>query len=175
MLKGKNMYITTREYDELCPELKAKICNGIGPDTWLRKFCPQTIWGMNVSEIGDIHDFDYEKAKYLYTKAVADVVFLVNLCRKIDTGKKWLKWLRQNRAILYFKLVLYKGCEYMPECYDSKPERYRDFLKNVLDFALDMIVSKRYKRITRREIDAYVYCYWVSCGGFLWKQLEESI
>ena len=68
---------------------QAGVCNGIGPATgprWAR--FPQRILGIDVSLIGDIHDFGYEFSSSFEEKRLHDSVFLFNLFNEINIKSK---------------------------------------------------------------------------------------
>ena len=84
-------------YWKLEEKEKAEICNGCGPRDfgWL---VPDTLWGLNVSEAADIHDFMYYNGKTLVDKTRADEIFLNNMVRIIEKETKW-NWLRKLRCM----------------------------------------------------------------------------
>lgn len=90
---------------------KNEICNGIGPQVRIIGIeipFPQTIWGLNVSPCGDIHDYMYKVGTTKVAKDIADRVLLNNLLRMIsavnETSWKWVQNCRRIRAYEYYEL-----------------------------------------------------------------------
>ena len=85
-------------YQDLSADEKSRICNGCGSKGlgWL---IPNTIYGLNISEACNIHDWQYSQGATLKDKEYADRIFLNNLVRIIDSGSKFLRWLRRRRAL----------------------------------------------------------------------------
>lgn len=87
-----------------------KICNQAGPKGygWL---VPDTIWGLDIGDAADIHDYMYHFGKTIDDKNEADRVFLNNMIRIIlnETRYKVLQWLRLKRAQKYFNAVCLFG------------------------------------------------------------------
>ena len=90
---------------------KKKICNGCGTKGLCGYLIPDTIWGLKITIVCDIHDFMYDVGKTLKDKEEADRVFLNNLLRLIDaeTSLAVLKWLRRRRAKTYYDAVCLLG------------------------------------------------------------------
>lgn len=82
------------------------ICNGIGPAGW-GWICPDTIYGLSITEIGDIHDYMFWEGETHEDWERSNRVFYNNCLRKIEmeTKWKWLKWLRRRRAYHYYILL----------------------------------------------------------------------
>lgn len=72
------------DYLELSPEKHKEVCNGIGAAKGLSKYIPETIYLLNVSEAGNIHDFDYHIGGTEADRVIADRVFYTNLITIID-------------------------------------------------------------------------------------------
>ncbi len=86
------------------------ICNGCGAADAKFDFVPDTIWGLNISEACNIHDWMYyHAAETDEAKQECDRVFLNNLIRLIDERGGWLKIFRRRRALKYYKAVKYFG------------------------------------------------------------------
>ena len=85
-------------YSALSAGEKHKICNGCGSKSlgWL---VPDSIWGLNITDVCNIHDYMYSRGTTLQDKEYADRIFLNNLVRKIESGSKLLRWLRRRRAL----------------------------------------------------------------------------
>ena len=97
-------------FSELSPELKAQICNGAGAkDDWKSILIPNTIYGMDCTEVFDRHDYAYHMGISREDKINADIQMFVNLIIKsIDHGG-WLTMLRFIRSLWYFAAVYFKG------------------------------------------------------------------
>jgi hypothetical protein len=93
-------------YWSLSPEGKAEICNGCGPKGY-GLLVPDTIYGLCITAICDIHDFMFSVGVDEEDRLEANRVFRNNLLRYIDgkTKYNWLKWLRRRRAMKYCKMV----------------------------------------------------------------------
>ena len=86
-------------YKALTAAEKAKICNGCGSKGLGGWLVPDTVWGLNITDCCNIHDFMYSQGTTLKDKEYADRIFLNNLVRVIDSGSKLLRWLRRRRAL----------------------------------------------------------------------------
>jgi len=94
------------EYWKLTPEEKKVICNGMGPKGY-GLLVPDTMYGLDVSEAGNIHDFMYLIGHTIEDKEAADRTFLNNMLRIIEAKSKlWiLKYIRRRRALTYYIAV----------------------------------------------------------------------
>jgi hypothetical protein len=99
------------EYIAARPDVRAQVANGCGPGGWLGELVPETIWGVPVSAACDIHDWMYVMGKTQADKEEADDVFRNNLLRLISAagGPWWLRWLRQQRVLVYYEAVQHFG------------------------------------------------------------------
>jgi hypothetical protein len=91
---------------------KKKICNGCGPlskSGWLAWLIPDTMYGMDISEVCSIHDWMYHYGTGRKGKEIADETFLQNMYTLISQGSWWLRWLRRRRAYKYYLAVKYFG------------------------------------------------------------------
>ena len=86
-------------YKALTAAEKSKICNGCGSKGLGGWLVPDTVWGLNITDCCNIHDYMYSQGATLKDKEYADRIFLNNLVRKIDSGSKLFKWLRRRRAL----------------------------------------------------------------------------
>jgi len=88
-------------------EVRAAVVNGCGAGGWKIDLVPDSIYGLDVSDVCDIHDWMYEAGETLADKEEADRVMLNNLLRKINAKTKyaWLRWLRRKRALKYYQAV----------------------------------------------------------------------
>ena len=88
-------------------------CNGCGAaDSWFRP--PKRMYGTLIVQACIIHDWMYEKGRYLEDKKEADRVFLNNLNRLITLDShKWYKptLLQRRRAEKYYLAVKHCGGE----------------------------------------------------------------
>lgn len=103
-------------YKQLHPHDKAQICNGAGAaGQWISSFIPNTMYGLDVTEVFNIHDFDYYIGDNLLDKQVADSRMFRNLCVVINAQEGWwnksLAFLRRRRALKYYEAVLLEGDE----------------------------------------------------------------
>ena len=99
-----------QEYYSLSAEDKKSICNGMGAkNSLLSSFIPNTMYGLDVEECGDIHDFQYNAGITIEDKKEADRTFLNNLLRIINAEGGWLAPLRRRRALKYYEAVVYFG------------------------------------------------------------------
>lgn len=106
-------FITEPGYDTLTPEQKSKICNGAGAaGDWRNAFIPNTIWGLDCTEVFNIHDYAYFRGVTLDDKHRADYAMLQNLLILINDSKFGLiRWLRRLRAIDYYSAVVEFGTD----------------------------------------------------------------
>ena len=91
----------------LTEDEKKLVCNGVGPRGFLEKIIPETIFGLNITEPANIHDWMYNKGKTKKDKIEADIIFLDNMLRTIDNagGNFLIKLLRTIRAATYYRFV----------------------------------------------------------------------
>lgn len=101
--------ICKKEYLDLTEEEKKKICNGIGAATGLSKHFPNTVWGLNIEECGNIHDYDYYVGGTEEDKKTADKVLLRNCRYLIKNGSFVLRCLRYMRVNKYYLAVSIGG------------------------------------------------------------------
>jgi len=100
---GPNAGLLCRaEYLSISDDEKNEICNGIGASEGLSKHFPNTIWFLDCTEAGNIHDYDYYIGGTSYDKQVADTVFLFNLYALIQKGSWLLRGIRRDRANAYY-------------------------------------------------------------------------
>lgn len=103
---------STQGYKDLIhtPDLKAKICNGAGAEgKWISSFIPNTMYGLDVEEAFNIHDYDYHIGGARSHKNVADRRMLENLMILINANGGLLAFFRRRRAMKYYEAVHYKG------------------------------------------------------------------
>ena len=102
-MEMEKLYAPT-SYFKLTKQEREAQCNGCGSKGlgWL---VPDTIWGLNITSVCNIHDFMYSQGTTLQDKEYADRIFLNNLVRVIDSGSKLFKWLRRRRALKMYWAV----------------------------------------------------------------------
>ena len=110
-------------YDDLLPEQKSAICNGMGSaNSILSSFIPNTMYGLDVEECGNIHDYGYHTGTTIAHKEIADRVFLNNMLRVINAKGGFLAFFRRRRALKYYEAVVYFGG---PAFWADKSEKMR--------------------------------------------------
>jgi len=98
------------EYWQLPPAAKALICNGCGKKGGL-KF-PNRIWGLDIRDVCNIHDYMYYAGQTEADREEADRVLRNNLLRIIEADSAdipLLKALRRRRAAKYYYAVRWFG------------------------------------------------------------------
>ena len=109
-MKLKNLLTAPNGYWNLSPEDKARICNGMGAkNSLISRFIPNTMYGLDVEECGNIHDYEYEVGGTIEDKEAADRRFLNNMLRIINKKGGFLAPFRRSRALTYYQAVLYMG------------------------------------------------------------------
>jgi len=96
-----------QSYIEASPEVRAAVANGCGAAGWKLDIVPDTIWGLEVTEACNIHDWMYAEGETIHDKMTADRTLLNNLLRLIEAETRWgwLRWLRRKRALKYYQAV----------------------------------------------------------------------
>lgn len=109
-MKAVELY-APQSYIQATTEERKRVVNGCGAGGWLRALVPDTMYGLDVSEACNIHDWMYATGLTIEDKAAADRVFLNNLLRIIDANTSWwlLRRLRYRRARTYFEAVQHFG------------------------------------------------------------------
>ena len=93
-------------YKNLTAFKRSEICNGAGAkNDWRSNFIPNTLWGLDCTEVFNIHDHCYYVGLSRADKEASDSMMLINLLRLIKNGSKILAPLRRRRALLYFEAV----------------------------------------------------------------------
>lgn len=86
------------------------ICNGAGAkNDWRSKFIPNTIYGLDCSEVFNIHDYSYFIGTTSFDKRLADNLMFSNLMAIINSEGGWLRWFRRRRALKYYEAVYELG------------------------------------------------------------------
>lgn len=101
--------LASQTYKEASEGLKARVCNGCGPEGIIGKLVPDTLAGADISEACNIHDWMYQEGE---DKQKADLFFLANMVFICSRKSKWLLPLRAWLAVKYFLAVFYAGDEY---------------------------------------------------------------
>ena len=89
-------------FNSLSSEERESICNGIGAASGLSRLVPDTIWGLYVGIVGDIHDYSYWLGGSPEDRETADAVFYHNLLVLIEAHGGILAPLRRWRARKYY-------------------------------------------------------------------------
>lgn len=93
-------------YKTASVEELAEICNGCGAADSKFDFVPDTIWGLKITEVCNIHDYMYHYGRSLEDKEEADRVMLNNSLRLIEAqSNRFMKPLRRRRALKYYEAV----------------------------------------------------------------------
>ena len=111
------------DYWTLTDSEHKKICNGVGSRVGiianlLWHFTPNTVWGLNITPVSDIHDYDFTYPKTFKTfseaikhKTQSDCRFRSNAFTLIESQTKWewLKTLRKIRILKYHLIITELG------------------------------------------------------------------
>ena len=98
--------IAEKGFTDLTPDEKASICNGAGAaNDWRSAFIPNTLYGLDCTQVFDLHDYAYYVGKSLEDKTRADISMLINLIRIINEKGGFLAYPRRYRAMLYYDAV----------------------------------------------------------------------
>ena len=92
-------------YWNATPTERSAVCNGCGTAGWKGKLVPDSMWGLNITKVCNIHDWMYHYGKTETERCEADRVFLNNLIRIINAEGGWLASLRRYRATTYYNSV----------------------------------------------------------------------
>ena len=101
----------------LSPAMKAEICNGAGAKDGIK--VPSTMYGLDLTKVFDIHDFDYYMGENEEDKRAADNRMLINSMRMINNKGGWLRKLRRYRATTYYSAV----ADYGKKAFYAEKER----------------------------------------------------
>jgi hypothetical protein len=87
----------------------ARTCNGCGTKGLGGWLVPDTLFGLDIGEACDIHDWRYSEGTCWRDKDVADWEFLSNMLTIINANTGWLAYLlrpfRIHRAWAYYEAV----------------------------------------------------------------------
>lgn len=98
-----------QSYLEASPEVRAAVCNGCGAGGWKFDIIPDNLYGLDISEACNIHDWMYTVGETEADKVEADQLFLENMYRLINGGAWLLKGVRRRAAKGYFESVSHCG------------------------------------------------------------------
>ena len=99
-------------YKRATAEERKRKCNGCGTKGLGGILVPDTMYGLNIKEACDIHDWMYAEGNTITHKNTADRVFRNNLLRIINArphGRGIISFLRRRRARAYYKAVKHFG------------------------------------------------------------------
>lgn len=96
-------------YLEATPEIRAAVCNGCGAGGWRFDIIPDNLYGLDISEACNIHDWMYTVGETEEDKRTADRVFLENMYQLINDGAWVLRAIRRRAAKGYFESVSHFG------------------------------------------------------------------
>ena len=90
-----------------------EICNGCGAAESTFDFIPDSMWGLCICVICDIHDFGYFTGKTIKDKDREDDRMLMNLINYIEKySGNWIsRMFRRRRALKYYEAVVAFGKE----------------------------------------------------------------
>ncbi len=113
----QNRLVAPADYWELTEDQKKQIVNQCGPDGPLNSLVPNSLFGLDISDECDAHDWMFVQAKNSRELKEADDVFLMNMKSKVREGTTLLPliWLRESLAHLYYAAVrLYSMAQSKP-------------------------------------------------------------
>ena len=92
-------------YHDAPNEMVAKYTGGCGPGGKGDFLVPDTIFGLNIKPSCSIHDWMYHWGQTTGDKDLADIIFLENMLRQIESASWFFKFLRRHRAVDYYGAV----------------------------------------------------------------------
>lgn len=107
-MKEPVLYAPLTFHNASCKE-KKKVCNGCGAKGGIK--VPNTMYGLDISQACNIHDWMFQEGKTLADFSFANAMFIVNLNRIIaqKSANKFMVSLRLLRASKYFTAVALCG------------------------------------------------------------------
>lgn len=110
-------------YWRMSVEYRNRMTNGCGPGGWKYDLVPDTIWGLDVHDACDIHDWCYFIGKTESDKQESDDMFLRNLNTIImaKTDLAITRRLRMRRARKYHWFVVHCGHDAFWEITEDTP------------------------------------------------------
>ena len=94
-------------FHNISAEVKARVCNGAGAAGGIK--VPNSMWGLCMKEVFDIHDYEYWLGENDHDKRIADRRMLINAVVMIVNKRGWLMMARGYRAMSYFMAVAILG------------------------------------------------------------------
>lgn len=99
----------SQSYFEATAEVRAQVCNGCGPGGWKFDIIPDNLYGLDITEACNIHDWDYTVGETEADKKVADERLLCNLITICKSGSWVLRPFRIRAAKGYYESVSHFG------------------------------------------------------------------
>lgn len=97
-------------FGTLTDTVKATILNGAGAaGDWRSKFIPNTIYGLDCTQVFNLHDYAYHVGITADDKQRADISMLINLVKIITRHGGFFESLRRYRAMTYYNAVEQHG------------------------------------------------------------------
>jgi hypothetical protein len=92
-------------YLHASPEVRAAVCNGCGAGGWKFDIVPDQIYGVVITDLCDVHDWEYTVGSTEEDRLTADQNLLFNILERIENIGGWLRWFRRRRAYKYYEAV----------------------------------------------------------------------
>lgn len=92
-------------YHDAPDSLMAKFTGGCGPGGKGDALVPDTNWGLSIKPSCSIHDWMYKWGQTQGDKELADIIFLENMLRQVESASMWFKIPRRYRAVTYYGFV----------------------------------------------------------------------
>jgi len=91
-----------------------RVTGGCGAGKYGDMIIPDTMYGLSMTLICRIHDWEYHHGKTEDDKTMADKRFLANMIAWIDyrSANFFMRWLRHRRALKYYEAVRMFGGDY---------------------------------------------------------------
>lgn len=107
-IQGTNIKAPVDVWEFLLEDVKKpyfmREVNGCGSKS--TKFVPDSIWGLQVTAICNIHDVTHKFSKTPEDCDLSNQLFLTNLIKYINNNSHWIiAWLRRYRAMTYYSAV----------------------------------------------------------------------
>lgn len=89
----------------------AMIVGGCGPGKKGDRLVPDTVWGLSIRPACAIHDFDYGMGRKVSDRKSADLRFLANMLKIVETESRFtpLRIMRRYRIMTYYSAVAEGG------------------------------------------------------------------
>ena len=94
-------------YWKLTEQQRKDACNGCGTKGIIGHVIPDSLWGLDIREACNVHDWMFAVGETIEDKDEADRVFLNNMLRLVDAGSKnWFtRMIRSRAAVKYYYAV----------------------------------------------------------------------